>query len=501
MSPQAPGSNESEQSVSTENASPPPEAPKTWKVGTLAYTKFGLVSIFAWMLWGDLVFTLVEGVYPTAMPLQLERLHIPQGYIPILMGFLSQIVFIPMNPYLSFRSDRYRSKYGRRIPYIAKTMIPLALCFAALGFTDDIGAYIHSATWVTKLGLSSGTVLLLTLGALLLIFDFFNAFINTIYWYLFADVIPRELMGRFTSLFRVTGMAAGSLFGFFVQRYIETHTKYIYLGAAVLYLVGFGLMCWWVKEGDYPPPKEIGTREAWYVRLWQTIQLYVRECFQHPVHVSLYANQAIIRLADAAMFGLVFFNRQFLHISQGDMGTFTAIMRWPGILMAFPLGWLVDRIHPLRASLISAFFAIPLNFILFYTDSFTFYIVLFCLRTPFTQLGDAAGQPLYVSIFPRKQYGQFCSANGTVRSLVSMAGFWLGGSYINFFVSRMGPRGDIYGYLWLAGIQCLAFAFLFLTYVYWKKHGAEKFSYDPDVYLAEKLARKAEAALAVAGKK
>ena len=71
--------------------SPPPQ-PKTWKVGTLTYTKYGLVSIFVWTLWGDLVFTLSEAIYPAAMPFQLERLHIPQWCIPLLMGFLGQTV-------------------------------------------------------------------------------------------------------------------------------------------------------------------------------------------------------------------------------------------------------------------------------------------------------------------------------------------------------------------------------------------------------------------------
>src|SRR5205823_6234153 len=146
------------------------------------------------------------------------------------------------------------------------------------------------------------------------------------------------------------------------------------------------------------------------VRLWQMVKVYFNECFRHPVHVSFYANQAVVRLAEAAMFGSIFFERQYLHITQAQRGMFFGIMKWPGILLAFPLGWLVDKIHPMRAMLIGMLVIIPINFGLFYMDSFLFYIVFFCMQSPFTQLADAAGQPLYVRLFPRKQYGQFCSA-------------------------------------------------------------------------------------------
>ncbi len=470
------------------SAAPDLEGQKTWKVGTLTYTKAGLVSIFAWLLWGDLVFNLTETVFPASIALQLERLHIPQWYMPILTTVLGQVVALPMNPYLSFRSDRYRSKWGRRIPYIFKTMFPLAVFMTVLGFSDEIGAYIRSAAWLKQLGLGEIGTVIVVMGFMILLFDYFNIFINTIYWYLFADVIPKELMGRFFSLFRIVGMAAGSLFGFFVQPYIETHTKYLYMGAAALYVFGFGIMCWKVREGDYPPPKDMGQRAAWYVRLWRMVKVYFEECFRHPVHVSLYATSAVTRLAEVASFGMIFFYRHHLHITQTQLGAFNGIIKWPQMLMAFPLGWLVDRIHPMRATLIGMLMVIPLNFANFYMDSFFFYMLIFCLRTPFTQLIDAAGQPLYVSLFPRKQYGQFASANGMVRSLTVLIGAFAGGWFINFFDTRMGTRGDVYGNLWMAILQTVAFGCMFTTYLYWKMHGAENFSFDPEAAIVKEQA-------------
>jgi len=454
---------------------------KTWKVGTLVYTKFGLISIFTWTLWGDLVFTLSERIYPSAMPYQLERLHIPQWCIPILMGFLGQTVALPMNPYLSFRSDRYRSRWGRRIPYIFKTLLPVAICMSFLGFSDDIGAYLRNAGWVARLGISQTTAIILVMGILILAFDYANIFINTIYWYLFADVIPRELMGRFFSLFRIVGMVAGSFFSFFLQKYIETQTKYLYLGAAAVYLFGFGIMCWRVKEGGYPPPTDMGPRAAWYVRFGRMAKVYVKECFRHPVHISLYASQTFVAVSGAALFGLGFYYRQYLHISQDQMGKFGGVFVWTSILLAFPLGWVVDKIHPVRATLIAMAVVIPINVCGFYMDSFLFYMIFTAVRSPFTQLGDAAGMPLYVALFPRKQYGQFASANGMVRSLSMLMATVAAGFFINFFTSRLGIKGDIYGFFWLASIQIMALGCFYATYLYWKKYGAENFSYDPEL--------------------
>lgn len=126
-----------------------PSSGKTWSVGTLVYTRRGLAAVFLWMLWGDLVFQLVEKVFPLAMPFQLKALGIPQGYITMMMGTLTQLVSIPMNPFLSFRSDRYRSRWGRRIPYLFKTVVPLSICLAALGYAENIGIYIKSTPGCT----------------------------------------------------------------------------------------------------------------------------------------------------------------------------------------------------------------------------------------------------------------------------------------------------------------------------------------------------------------
>ena len=55
-----------------------------FRVGTLRYTKAGLALVFVWLLWGDFVFTLMESVAPSIVPLRLKELGISDQFLPII---------------------------------------------------------------------------------------------------------------------------------------------------------------------------------------------------------------------------------------------------------------------------------------------------------------------------------------------------------------------------------------------------------------------------------
>ena len=41
----------------------PPAAPKLYRVGTLTYTRFALLQVVFWMLWGDFFFQLLQSIH------------------------------------------------------------------------------------------------------------------------------------------------------------------------------------------------------------------------------------------------------------------------------------------------------------------------------------------------------------------------------------------------------------------------------------------------------
>src|SRR5208337_3000123 len=84
------------------------------------------------------------------------------------------------------------------------------------------------------------------------VYQFFNMFVSSVFWYLFNDVVPAEYLSRFCGQFRIVGSVVALVYNWFIYQYALTRMREILVGSAVLYLVGFTLMCLMVKEGEYP---------------------------------------------------------------------------------------------------------------------------------------------------------------------------------------------------------------------------------------------------------
>ena len=95
---------------------------KQYHCGALTYTKMGLTALFAWLLWGDFCFTLMEAVGPSVLPLKLKSLGCSNWLIGLVLTTVPNIFTMTVCPYVSVKSDRYRSRWGRRIPFIVWTM-------------------------------------------------------------------------------------------------------------------------------------------------------------------------------------------------------------------------------------------------------------------------------------------------------------------------------------------------------------------------------------------
>ena len=269
------------------------EADNKYKCGTLQYTKAGLFVLFAWLLWGDFCYMIFErlgGAGGLGLLLMDDykvtnvQLNILFSVIPMLMGSI-------LTPIISFKSDRHRSRMGRRIPFILYTTPFLCLFAAALGFVNEILAFfknnLNEDSFITPV-----TAGLLTIGFLIVGFTFFNEFIGTVFYYLFADVVPPHFMGRFQALFRLVGAMAGFLISKYITGMMISHIKWIHVGAAILYFFGLGLMCLKVKEGEYPPVTDVTEKTTF----GEKIRLYFKEGFSHRIYTVLYISSAMAGL-------------------------------------------------------------------------------------------------------------------------------------------------------------------------------------------------------------
>jgi len=83
-----------------------------FRVGTLVYSRAGLVTLFAWLLWGDFVYTLMENVMPSLLPMVLRDNGASNQAIAFIVSSIYMVVNAVANPIISYKSDRFRSRWG-----------------------------------------------------------------------------------------------------------------------------------------------------------------------------------------------------------------------------------------------------------------------------------------------------------------------------------------------------------------------------------------------------
>ncbi|MDR0534459.1 MAG: MFS transporter [Verrucomicrobiales bacterium] len=470
---------------------------KTYKVGTLAYTKGGLAVLFLWLLWGDFCFMLMEAVVPSLVPVKFMELKAHNTLVGAFTISVPAAIAFVCNPVISFRSDRYRSRFGRRIPFIVATMPFLVGCLIALGYVNVIGKWIKDIglgdtvwSWFHALlpsyfqEFSEVTGILVALCFFLTMFSFFNTFVNAVFWYLFNDVVPEILLARFISWFRMVSIGSGALYNLMILKHAETHYTEIFVGAGILYFVGFGLMCLKVKEGQYPPPPEYIHGETGPFAAMKT---YASECMTLKHYWFLFlASMALVLAVTVWQFNM-FYQRE-LGFSYDQIGKLQFASNVSSVLIIPLTGWLADKFHPIRVvicGLVLQFVVAPLSMIwVFWQPDIqtVFYVqmgISCLLGAPVGCLIAMMDPPLFMRIFPRERYGQFCSANAMMRAVASVAGGFLLGTYLDHMQGWFGARVAYCSMgLWSVVAYALVLLALLGLYRSWQQHGGDK-NYSP----------------------
>src|SRR5687768_17091772 len=96
----------------------PPASEERFRAGTLTYTRAGLIALFFWLLWGEFCFTLMGFIKPYVLPIQLKSLGATNQAIALFGVTIPNLLSLFIAPIINVRSDRYRSRWGRRIPFL-----------------------------------------------------------------------------------------------------------------------------------------------------------------------------------------------------------------------------------------------------------------------------------------------------------------------------------------------------------------------------------------------
>jgi MFS family permease len=388
---------------------------KLWRVGTLTYTTAGLFILFGWLLWGDFAWYMKERAIQPMSQILFKQFKASDLVLGLMVTSLPAALGMLIGPIISVRSDNHRGRWGRRIPYL---LIPTPIAAGAMvmmGFTPELADLLHGA--LGSLAPDPITCRLLVFSGLWTFFEIFTVIANAVFTGLINDVVPQAVIGRFFGLFRIVGLGAGIIFNSFIIGHAEENYKVIFLALGALYGVGFTIMCLMVKEGEYPPPvqREKGTFRS---RMIDPIKTYIQECSAHRFYLWLFL---AVMAGNAAFLPINSFDVPYVKsigMSMERYGELRSITYAISITLAFVIGWLADKFHPLRVGLVALgiYSLIALWAGLFATgvSSFSVAYVAHGVISGIFFTGTAS---LFPRLFPRAKFAQFASAAGIILAM------------------------------------------------------------------------------------
>ena len=424
---------------------------KTWSVGTLTYTAAGLVVLFGWLLWGDFSWSMKErAVNPTAT-LMIKSFGVSDFVYGLIIISFTNLTNIFLQPIISYRSDRYRSKWGRRIPYLLKTTPFVAVGLIGLGLTPTLAGWMQNAIGVDRISYNAcGLTMFCIFWALL---DFGTTLANAIFVALANDVVPSALIGRFMGMFRAVSLVCAVVFNYFLMGKAETHSKIIFITLGILYGVGLLLMCLKVKEGEYPPP-ELPTEKTH--GFFGAVKNYFSECFTLPYYRWLIITPVLCQVAMIPFNTYVIFYAKDIGLTMEQLGHYYALVFGIAFITSYTMGSLADRFHPLRVGIASMIFLTVTMLVGgFIATEIKPFLVIFVIQSvaimAYNTLIASYGQRL----FPKALFAQFNSAYLMIQGIGFTVVAPLTGKYLDLTGNHYNHVFFIGSFIALAGFLCL----------------------------------------------
>lgn len=434
------------------------EPGKVWRAGTLTYTAGGLVVLFAWLLLGDFSWSMRDrSVGPMAM-WYLNHLGVPNLLFGLLISSFPALIGLVLGPVISVKSDRHRSRWGRRIPFLLVTTPLAAFGMMGIAVTPFIARWVHGHFPDE----SEMVVSVMCFGVFWAAFEIATVASYSVFGGLVNDVVPQELLGRFYGLFRAVSLIDGVVFNYWIMGYVPTHFTVILLSVGIFYGASFFWVCLRVKEGQYPPPPPIVPGKRWPGGLWQEVRAYCRDCFSKPYYVAVFL---MLMGAGQAFMPVNTFSIPYaasLGVNMESYGRALALTFFISLVLAYPLGWLADVFHPLRVALASlaGYFLVAVMGAIFATTPQAF-LTIFVMHGVLSGAYFTASASLGARLFPRVKFAQFASAALAVGSLATMTLTPLMGGLID-------QTGNVYQLTYVLGASTAFLALLIGGYVYFR---------------------------------
>ncbi|QYY37260.1 MFS transporter [Ruficoccus sp. ZRK36] len=409
------------------------------------------------LLFGDFSWSMRERSVGPMAQWYLNSLNVPNLVFALILSSFPALIGFFLGPIISYKSDRYRSKWGRRIPFLLVTTPIAAFGMIGIAVTPLIADWLHTHHFS---GQSEWVVSVACFSVFWAAFEFATIIGQSVFGGLINDVVPKELLGRFYGFFRAISLIDGMFFNYWIMGEVPSHFTLIMLIIAVFYGTSFLWVCLKVKEGDYPPPSPVTSNQPGICgRFWAGVKEYVRDCYTNPYYLAIFAMImfSLVAISSVNIFALPY--AKSLDIDMDTYGDYLSLAFLISLCLSFFLGWLVDLFHPLRMVIISltGYMLVTGWGFIFANDQKSFLIAWVLhgvLSGCFYTSAASLGQRLY----PHDKYAQFSSAQSTLNSPANI----LIGPMLGFVIDL---SGNAYRYAFLCAALLTIAALICSAYV------------------------------------
>ena len=437
--------------------------------GTLKYTFWGLLILFFWILWGDFAFTIFENIQRFII-LLLDEQHASSTLIANL-GSTACIANLFFGPGISQWSDNCRTPWGRRKPFLAIATPLTALSMLMMGITPQVGSHLFSAFRSQIAPYLSESALILSLFCMFVaLFHYFNMVLCNAFNWLFRDVVPKEVVARMQAAMRFVSLASSMAFNHYVFPHIMTHRVTICVTIGIFYTVAFFMMCWGVKEGEYPPqkPKVKAT-------LWQFVESYIgyfRECTSVPIYRNVLLIYVITACgACAGAFSMLLW-KNTLHIDMQGIGDLNNWGLGSSLVVSLFAGWLCDKYNPFRVMMCAQAFGFIIGVVsFFYVHDYHSLLVATLAGWGINAGATISMGAAIIFVFPRDKFGQFSTATNVIPMGICIVANALTGLLFDRILHNN------YQYIFMFSAMGSGLAIIPTVFVYraWRSHGGHDY--------------------------
>lgn len=429
-------------------------------VSRINYGRIGLVFTIGVLVFG-VFFWQLQNQVALILPVKFQNRGATDSTIALVLTSMPFLLNMIVNPIVSFKSDRTRSRFGRRIPYVMFSVFSASLMCLGLGWSGEIGALLAPV-----IGLSiDQTVLMLmiifTIGSMIC-----GLFIGSTIYYLFADLVPQKYFGRFMVMFQMTCAGAGILGNKLLLPLADSYFNWTYTLMSLAYVVAFIIFFLLLREGEYPPVDDENKTGS----VLDDVKLFFTECFSIPFYYWFFL---MVSFSEVSMVCRTSFNILYARKNLGmSVEAYGDVMMWYMILslvLSVPVGICIDKFSSLSVYLTGLILVTLVNAFGFYyvTDAASFYVISMLLAVVYT-IQNTAALPVYVTILPKPKFGQYSAATALLRSSVMFVGAYGGGQ----FIEKIGNYQYIF--VWDFFLTLLAIPFMLGLIAAWKKLGGKE---------------------------